>query len=194
MIVTLNEVKEYLNIDTTNSEYDNILTTLIVSASKEIERLCNQPIEVNDMVEIINGTGNQYYRFSYFPINSITSIKYRSNINQNFDDITAIDSNSYTLLKDGNLYVIYYEDSFKTGRYNYEIKFSQGYTVVPDEIKTIASEMVQVAFRKTNYKEGTLDVSQFTQNIRAIIHTTQYKNMWDEWLRRLSNFRRVNVT
>ena len=167
--LTLEEVKEYLRVDT-DSE-DDLITSFIIAARRQVEARTYRPLitqswllsldfsEISDIVEI-----------NKFPLQTVDSIKY-------FDidgNIQTIDSSKYIVDKNSNPCRVQFIDlpsTIKNQINAMQIKFTCGYgdlaSDVPDDIK------LAMKFIIGHYYENRQDVVTGTQ-VNEIPQSSQF--------------------
>jgi len=167
--LTLEEVKEYLRVDT-DSE-DDLITSFIIAARRQVEARTYRPLitqswllsldfsEISDIVEI-----------NKFPLQTVDSIKY-------FDidgNIQTIDSSKYIVDKNSNPCRVQFTDlpsTIKNQINAMQIKFTCGYgdlaSDVPDDIK------LAMKFIIGHYYENRQDVVTGTQ-VNEIPQSSQF--------------------
>jgi len=197
MIITLAEAKLYLDIATDSTGYDAFITTLLSVVSNDIVTLCNQEIEsTQDTIEV-SGNGTALLLIPKFPLISVDSLKERTTINTDYDDITAIASTLYRTIEDKLVKYIYYEYGYSKGYSNYQLVYTHGYATIPEDIKLVAKEILALYFKDSDVRGGTkgghLGLSSITESSQGIAITTTFKNMWSEWEKRLDKYRRESV-
>lgn len=138
MIVTLDEIKEYLKIDPLDTTHDNFLNRWNGICQGLVEEFCNQRFEVVSITdEITDGTGEKVLYVKNLPIVSVTSIKYTTDyVNwQDFDGEIVNDR-----------YAIYSTRKFPKGNANFKVTYSAGWQEPPKAIKRVIIEMVAQAW------------------------------------------------
>jgi len=167
--LTLEEVKEYLRVDT-DSE-DDLITSFIIAARRQVEARTYRPLitqswllsldfsEISDIVEI-----------NKFPLQTVDSIKY-------FDidgNIQTIDSSKYIVDKNSNPCRVQFTDlpsTIKNQINAMQIKFTCGHgdlaSDVPDDIK------LAMKFIIGHYYENRQDVVTGTQ-VNEIPQSSQF--------------------
>ena len=167
--LTLEEVKEYLRVDT-DSE-DDLITSFIIAARRQVEARTYRPLitqswllsldfsEISDIVEI-----------NKFPLQTVDSIKY-------FDidgNIQTIDSSKYIVDKNSNPCRVQFTDlpsTIKNQINAMQIKFTCGdgdlASDVPDDIK------LAMKFIIGHYYENRQDVVTGTQ-VNEIPQSSQF--------------------
>lgn len=187
MILTVNEVLTYMNLDDNTSETENFITSLINSFQAQIENYINYELESKTQtVEFKQDRDYEKYIFKETPINSITALSYKSSM---FNSYKLKDSADYSLIKDNEVYSLYLRGGFIEG-YTYELIYNYGYAIAPHDIKQVLLEMVVTAFTESavggNLDLGltarSLNLDKFSQNL--VYNTTNMNNKWNKILKR----------
>lgn len=193
-LITTSDIKMYLNIPTHRTEYDSFIELAIAAASNRICRMVNQDVMTHTNVTILNGTGNQLMGIynADFPIQSLNTLEYRADINE---DWTALTSTDFSTVINGQVWKLWAENSFYAGSMNYRVTYTAGYSAIPSEIRMVAIEMVATAFKESDLKGGPhggiLNYQSVSENIAGISTSTNYRNMQAHWRDLLSKFRKV---
>lgn len=189
MIPILDNIKEYLHIESLTSEYDNFLSTLMCGTDKLIKGYLGNEIELTDYS--LEFSPEFYYTEKALPfikVNSITSFKERV---KPTDTWTTIAATEYELLTKPNR--LYY-DSFKIGYY-YQINMSVGYTtaLLPDDLIQCATEITVIKFKESDRRAGKLEgrLGLSAINVQSAAGTTQttFSDVWEKWKRELRHYR-----
>ena len=131
-LCTLDEVKQYLGIETTSS--DELLTSLINNGSEFIENYTNRKFAITDYLEIRDGTGNAKMPIYYAPITEITSVKIWD------AEVTAKNTSNLIYFTDGNVFPI--------GIMNIQISYKAGFASTPLDVKQACIELVSYKYKQ----------------------------------------------
>ena len=157
MAITTNTLikSDWLNIDSSDTSKDTLLTTLISYASAHLRNYCNQPIEQESVDKIFAGDGTTWHDFYYTVPITISSLSYRDTP---LDSWTTI-SNSPTVysLQDS---VLYYDDAYSEAWYKAALSVGYASNAIPNAIKEVCSEMVVELYKATAHGEDSTGVSQ----------------------------------
>ena len=74
MLVTLADMKAYLNIESSDTAYDDIITDMINAVGAQFDNYTNRTLEADDYTLQIDGSGLDHIFLPDYPINSITSL------------------------------------------------------------------------------------------------------------------------
>lgn len=131
-LCTLDEVKQYLGIETTSS--DVLLTSLIDNASEFISNYTNRVFEITDYSEIRDGSGNAKIPVYYSPITELTSV--------------IIAGVTYDAKKTPNL--IYFDNGniFPIGIMNVTLNYKAGFASTPLDVKQACIELVSYKYKQ----------------------------------------------
>ncbi|MCY6957883.1 head-tail connector protein [Clostridium brassicae] len=149
-LVTLEELKQWLNIDQSDTSKDIILNIYINGVSEMIIGMIGRNILAEDHIEKYAGTNSNALILKNYPINSVTSIKYIiDNAVYRELDSTEYDINS----KSGILYkdLVWGKiggSSLMSQRINYprrhiRIEYNAGYAEVPADLKLLALQLIK---------------------------------------------------
>ncbi len=153
MLVSLDDMKEYLGIPLGDTSQDSYLTTELLMFTEAIENYCNRKFEVATYVERIyhrdfyNARDHHLY---HFPIVSIASAIEKA---KDEDDITL---NTLVNKRTGKFNVLDEDEYFtrlfvNTGRNGYmDITYDAGYATVPLEVQESVKMLVQARYNKKN--------------------------------------------
>jgi hypothetical protein len=113
-LTTLANVKEYLDIESSDTKYDQTLTRLISAASRQIESYCSRFFEIRAYNESYDGNASDILVLANTPLVSITSVSIDGEI---------IASEDYKVYDD---YVRLVERLFTPGKQNVSVQYSAG--------------------------------------------------------------------
>ena len=183
-MLQLNDIKKYLNIESSTVKYDAFLNDLIEVAEDEIIKYCGQ--------SIVQATIDYYFEWNgtskLVPYNNCTvlnNLYERSEPSDSWAEVTGY-------LFNNPLPSISYEFD---GSY-YKANITHGYTTAPSEVLNVGNEMVYVMFEQSRAGTGdlsnTLGLSQKQTQGDTFSGTVTVKNMKPEWLRILNKYKRIN--
>lgn len=161
-IVTLNQVKTYLN--KTDTTEDAFLTFLINQVSDQIERYSNSKVALQSFTgTIFNGNGRSRILAPFKPIyqvglttTALTDLQFRGSSTEaweSFDidvDAITINDNYCIELTDGTV--------FPYGTNNLKLNHKSGYSTIPGTFVMVAIEEVISAWKKSFRGSGLLGV------------------------------------
>lgn len=114
-LTTLANVKEYLDIESDDTEYDSLLERLITASSRQIEAYCNRTFEIQSYSEQYDGNASDILFLKNTPIASVATLS--------MDD-ENIQSEDFKVYDD---YVRLVSRLFTPGELNVSIEYSGGY-------------------------------------------------------------------
>ena len=121
----------------------------------------------------------------YNPINSITSIKYKE---KPTDSLTTISSTDYAI----NGRYIYSESGF-TKTYIYEVIANFGYSTIPDDLVSIATEMVAIKFRESKNGDDSLGKGTMSDSKSGCAANTSFIDMNTKFKPILDKYRKYVI-
>jgi len=196
-LITKQELKPFLNIDSATEDYDSVINTIISSVGKDVQRICNQDIESTSQTLELNGNGTCYLLIPKFPVISITTLKHRSEILDLWTSHVAISSTTYQIVYINNVAYLYYSEGFIEGIANYQLVYISGYATVPQDIKQIAIEMSVIYFKNfdinSGVKGGRLGLNSIAESVQGVSATTQFRDLSQDWFKRLSKYRKPSL-
>ncbi len=135
--VTLDDLKEHLDIPATDTTKDSLLTNKLNSAWKNIVNYLGQDLTETTYTEDYNGDGTNSVLLNQFPVISITSVYIDGNRtwqNSPFtpDPSSLLDPTTYFCdLKTGLLSIFNSFNGFRKGLGNIHVIYVAGYATVP---------------------------------------------------------------
>lgn len=193
-LITTDALKQYLAMDLNTSTYDDQLDSIISYTGGLIQGYCNQAIEATTETIVFNGNGTNLYTFTNFPVNSITSVRYRITPANAWITLATTD---YTLINSGSLHQIYFSQKNIKGTANYEVVFNYGYTVIPQDVQITALEIASLIWKDTDIqggvKGGRLGLASVSEGgINGVSASTSFKDYWNtKWRQVLLSYKRM---
>jgi hypothetical protein len=181
-------------MDLNTSTYDDQLDSIISYTGGLIQGYCNQAIEATTETIVFNGNGTNLYTFTNFPVNSITSVRYRITPANAWITLATTD---YTLINSGSLHQIYFSQKNIKGTANYEVVFNYGYTVIPQDVQITALEIASLIWKDTDIqggaKGGRLGLASVSEGgINGVSASTSFKDYWNtKWRQVLLSYKRM---
>jgi len=128
--VTLADLKEHLDIPSTDTSKDSFLTNILNAAFAMACNYIGRDLNALDYTEYYNGDGSQFLLLKKFPVNSIASIY--DDIDRTFATESLIDSQDYFLDANTGMVTLFQEAAaFSVGFGNIKITYNAGYTSIP---------------------------------------------------------------
>lgn len=145
----LYDLKPYLHISLDDFDNDALLTSLYESAKQVFTNLTN--IELSNTTDYTftyyDLVNTRKIYFNKFPVNSITSVKYRDNFT---DSLSTLDSADYEL----NDNVLYFATTYSVNKM--VITADVGYSTIPDNIDFL---LVQIVNHYFNFQANKIHLS-----------------------------------
>jgi hypothetical protein len=113
-LTTLANVKEYLSIETGDTEFDQLLARLISASSRQVEAYCNRFFDIRSYSESYDGAASDILFLSHTPIASVSSLSI---------DGEAVAADEYKVYDD---YVRLIDRLFTPGEQNVSVEYSAG--------------------------------------------------------------------
>lgn len=163
-LVSLSDMKNYLNIPALETGQDALVESFINSISSICENYCNRKFIEQTFTERLSGSGDRELMLNNWPINSITSI-YVDN-KRVFGVDTLIDPSNYEFFnneKGDGFLVQRFDEPFQVGRKNIKIIYKAGYTNIsslPSDISLAAKIAVAFYYEQQQQKNWTFSNKQ----------------------------------
>ncbi len=143
-MLQLNELKEYLNI--TTSDHDALLESLIDGSTSRLEKKLNIKLTSSTIENVVDWNWQDVYFLSESNITSFTDVYYRASLSDPFEAIPSDDY--YVNLKE---WVVYFEEYMD--RWDQLYKFEYVVWGTDDDIK-LAQKMIIASVYNTKWAEG----------------------------------------
>lgn len=160
-IPTLNQVKNYLKLDTGVTTADTILETWIDATSLSIEQYCNRKFAVQSVTnEIYDGDGSDTLWLRYWPLTQLSTqstpsdaqklaaVQYRTDPDSSWTDIEDDVDHIFTDLNWP--FIKLYETVFPAGERNIRLNYKAGYSPVPGDVLIVAIEMAAMMWKESS--------------------------------------------
>jgi hypothetical protein len=196
-ILSLSQAKQALKIeaDGWNSNWDAPLEEMINASSDYIEQMIGNKVVMQDVEEILDGSGGDSLFPTFFPIvqlvgNSIPeqmdNFQVRDDYNSPWQNLFS-STNQYALIKNDaikNFHQHYRRldgYTFPEGIQNIRHFARRGYQTVPAVIKQCCSEMVEILWKDSSYGNSSLGKESITKGNESQNTTTKLKSMDKRW-------------
>jgi hypothetical protein len=183
-MITLTNVKDYLNISGTDAARDVILTTYIAYATSLIEKWCQTPIKAVAKDFYFNGLDSEYKYLPFIQVNTLTSTSYRDDPSEAWTTLTC-----YVTIING-VYKLYNPDFFTKNEY--KAVLNVGFSTIPDDIKLICTEIVATIWTQSNKGDdglGRLGIQTHnTTGLNGLVQNTTFKDLTMEWKNNLRKY------
>ncbi len=174
MIISLTELKNYLNVSGTTN--DTFYTQLINEATNYINNFVRYNVESGSRTIYFSSQSGCYLFLNDINVTAITTLKYKSLPTENY---TTVSSAKYALQKIQGLQYLYCEDG-----YGYEINelvYTAGYSTIPDVIKNVAIEMVTMKIKESGLGKSQLGLAVQTETRNNVTETNQIQSLQNKW-------------
>jgi hypothetical protein len=178
-MVSLTNVKLYLKISGTS--LDTLLTNFINQAQTEIEKFINKNLDYGSKTIYKKVPKATTLLLIEDNVNSLTSVSYRDSP---LDSWTAISSTLYALTLNDN-YFIYY-DSFAPN-VEYKVVYNGGWSAIPDDLQSVAIEMVAIKLNESSEGKSVLGVQQIANGFSGNNETTTFADLFERRWKRILN-------
>jgi len=178
-IVTLAEAKQQLNITTSNTNEDDLLTSWINETSDEVEHYCNRLFVSQSVTsEIHDGDGTSVIYPRYFPLQQLSvataptsadilaAVQYRTSPDDTWTDIETDTDHIFYDTGDTakRCYIELYDEYFDAGRRNIKLVYKAGYATVPSDVKKVVLEKIQVRWNESKHGNDWLGQSNINES------------------------------
>lgn len=182
--ITTKQCKDYLGIKDNNS--DSFITDLISYCQEYILNYINQPLLTSTSQYIFEGNDSEYRVLKYFPIQSLTSLKFKTN---QLSTLTDCDATKYSLITTEEGTKLYFDSKFLKNTF-YQVTYVYGHTSVPVDVQGVLIEMVAIGFKNSNERIGLQSINQSVNGISA---TTQFKDEQPKWNKILNKYKYITI-
>jgi hypothetical protein len=149
MLVSLNDMKSYLGLTTTN-EWDVFLTTQIETVSAAIEGYCNRKFEAGNYTETFyiedfpDDIDYKEMMLSVFPINTIASVKQFADESDTIGEVIT----DYRVHKETGIIKRNLGSRFFYEKDILQVEYNAGYAPIPVLVSSVVYSIVQERFNK----------------------------------------------
>jgi len=144
-MLTLNELKQSLEIGLDDPSSDRLLNQILTSSMFIMENYIQNKIAATDLVEQLRGTESRFLALHYYPIISIQSIIRK-------DDSYDL-TNEITLEDGGSTGLISWLNRFSSLNV-YEVSYRAGYETIPPDIEYAQLLLCQHLYYQTDRIKG----------------------------------------
>lgn len=160
-IVTLDQVREYLRIPSTEGDANDFLTNAINRTSDAIERFVRGPVKLTTYTDdIYDGSGTDTLLVVRRPIVAlktpgVADLQYRDSPADSWQNVT--DTLTSILIDPRKPWMIrLYDGVFPFGTMNVKLSCTAGYAAIPGAIAEVALEAVAETFAKSRWGDNRL--------------------------------------
>lgn len=195
-MITLKEVKTFIDMDLSNTNYDTYLNNTIGAVKQAIDNYCGQNIVKANNTFYFEGNGLETVTLKKFPVNEVVSLSERQEPTDNW---SVIADTEYTIIE-GDINKLYMGNSFSSDYYKlvldtgyqFDVEEVEGAEVitstVPQDIRHVAFEMMQWHYDENI--EGTLTVASTNiSEAGKTVSVTPMKVWKADWRRVLGSYR-----
>ena len=183
-ICTLADVKGYLRIPSTDTNFDSELTNLTFVATDMIERYCNCPIVPKAMpVERHDGWVGDTIELKYSPVTTVTYVKeyFAGFLNVLSESTPESPIDGYQLeYETGRLIRVFvggFPRQWYPGSRNIEVSYSVGFPSIPPTLWQAARELVAYIFAQQEQVNPS-NVPKFSASGGASSDTETVEDLW----------------
>lgn len=165
-LVTLDEMKDFLQYDDDDTDRDNNLGLFINLVSTMTENYTQRKFIENLFTEYYNGTGNDVLLLKHYPItDDETSIEVWVDLDREFGGDSLLDSDDIIVDQDNGM-LIRRDYVWPLGQKPIKVTYGAGYTEVPYDLRLATMEAVAYFWKRRNEKTwGVSSVSKSETNI-----------------------------
>ncbi len=132
-MITLTQIKQFLNISPDESSKDDLLNNFISNAVNEMNSLCSRILEFSSLTEIISGNGGITLVLENYPAVSIDRIDVLLDDTwSNLFNLPDTFSDSAILLKEVGIIKLLKSYTFPKGERNIRVSYTSGYKCADD--------------------------------------------------------------
>lgn len=187
MIVSLGELKRYLNVASGVTTNDTLYDSFIHEATVFINNYLRYNVEsgsrtIEFMISDTLDSGSSYI-INDKNVTAITTLKGKSNV---LDSWVTVSSDNYTYYTTNHLTYLHNNAGFS--KIN-QLVYTAGYTTIPDAIKAVCIEYCFMKIRESGIGKNILGISQVAENHNGISQTTQFKDLTAKWYGMLQPYR-----
>jgi hypothetical protein len=200
-ILTLAQVKEYLRIQTSNTEHDAFLdgsetvTGMISLVTQELEDAIGNEIESTERDVTFNGSGCAVQHLPYWPIISLyggdeatrlANLQSRGSATEAWADLVTDEDYIYFDIDRPWAIVLLDGYTFPSGTNNIRAKYYSGFSTVPSDIVMAVLERVALKWMESKRGESRLGVSSMGQSGAGgqNLSYTDHQKRWDAVVRK----------
>lgn len=187
-MVSLSEIKSYLGIETSNTEFDTNLTMFIANAKSLINQYVGYNLESNTFDYYFVGNRKSDIFLPFYQITAATDLVEYELPNSTGTALTT------ELYKINDNFYLYYANNFN---YRYKINLTAGYVTIPSDIKQKAIEIVSYLFRESGLRSGRMSgvagIDTMSETMQGVTTSYKFKSMFSEIGMYLDKYKMVVV-
>jgi uncharacterized phiE125 gp8 family phage protein len=173
-LTTVANLKEYLDIETANTDDDTFLQNLITRISDDIEKQCDRAFHATDRTEYYKGDGTSKLLLKQYPVNTVASI---------YDDVdrvwgadTQIEAAAISISDRAGGVIILEDDIFSQSDdvENIKITYNAGYSTIPTDlesacIKLCAADYLESKGLMKGVEEGERNADKIRKQAEKVL-------------------------
>jgi hypothetical protein len=181
-IVSLEDVYEREKVDlSATANISAFYSNCISRASDRIESYYDSPVKVQEYLANYDCEYSNQIYLNKLPIVAVSSLKHRSATYSNWTDVITLGSMSnYLLIYPFKLVIS--NHTFYTGYQSVQVQYSAGFSIIPDDIKQVALEMIAIMIRES--RQGNSNAHLGIQSVNdggATNKNVTYLELTDRW-------------
>lgn len=142
-LVTLDLVKEHLDIPLANTSQDASLNLLITVVSGHIAQFCDRAFEEATYTETLDGTSQSEVLLQNYPVSSVTSVHVDND--RVFDAQALVDAEDYEIVDDNTLRR--HDSKWPRGSQNIQVVYTAGFATIPAAVQYATLLIIEQLYR-----------------------------------------------
>lgn len=196
-IISPASVKSYLAIN--GADLDFFIGESIAFATGSIEEHLQRKIVPTDVEEILDGTGYNWIKPTYWPVIDLVGVDEAAKLANMQHRLTVTDSWQNVLSdirylridpqRPWFIYIISGFQSFPLGQANIRLEYTTGYDPVPQGIKQVALEMVAKMYQESNNGQSSLGLQSQSLGEAGGSGSKSFLDMNERWMKILDAYK-----
>jgi hypothetical protein len=192
-IITLDELKAYINVEASDATKDTLLYSIIDLCSGRIEEAIDSAVAPQDTTEILDGTGTRVLTLESFisdiygstDPDRLDNVQYRNGPDDAWTNLVTdidhleLDGKGIELL--GTTSSIRMASGFPRGRKNIKVRYYAGFDPVPAKLKVVCLEMSAMMFKESGVGGGQLGMNSMNMGVGGGSSASTYKDLESKW-------------
>lgn len=197
-MITLAELKQYLQIATADTSQDAFVQTCADNAISTVNDYCNRDLRSATYTEYVDGNGDKI-TISNYPVTSISVLQYYDNSTYDYADIISSPdtiANSTRIIPNSRFVRLVKGYSFEPGESNIKIIYLGGYSTAPADIKGVCLEIASVYYKNSyaGVGGGRLGVTNSSTTTESKVESITFDpDITKKWQSILNQYRNINV-
>jgi len=154
-LITVEDVKNFLGIDTPKDFQEQQLTAIVDGVNASVSNYCDRKLfSSGPITEWLNGNGRAIMQLKEYPLVSVTSVTYYDEL----ETATAVIAGDYWANSDSGQLELRsaaaHGSRWIRGRHNYKVAYTAGYAAaaIPDDLKLACLTWAAVLFQRAEHK------------------------------------------